>query len=102
MCIRKCTHRRTGRTRARLTTLRSLNWPDNYDELLEDEKTAVQVAQDQANMDNMVTNSAYMPMPDGPNLDQGWGIATTTNSTDTPVRQKPGTEAANPMDLAPT
>ena len=44
-----------SRTRARLATLRSLNWPDNYDELLENEKTAVQVAQDQANMDNMVT-----------------------------------------------
>ena len=49
------TPKHPSRTRARLTTLRSLNWPDNYDELLEDEKTAVQVAQDQANMDNMVT-----------------------------------------------
>ena len=40
------TPKHPSRTRARLATLRSLNWPDNYDELSSPEQTAVRAALD--------------------------------------------------------
>ena len=52
------TPKHPSRTRARLATLRSLNWPDNYDELSSPEQTAVRAAQDQKFMDYLMANNA--------------------------------------------
>ena len=80
---------------------RSLNWPDNYDELSSPEQTAVRAAQDQKFMDDLMANNAAANEEAAATLAL-INAGTTTNSTDTPVRAtKPGTEAsaANPIDL---
>ena len=95
------TPKHPSRTRARLATLRSLNWPDNYDELSSPEQTAVRAAQDQKFMDYLMANNAAANEEAAATLAL-INAGTTTNSTDTPVRAtKPGTEAsaANPIDL---
>ena len=45
-----------ARTRARLVTLRSLNWPDNYDELSSPEQKAVRAVQDQKMIEYCLAN----------------------------------------------
>ena len=46
----------SARTRARLVTLRSLNWPDNYDELSSPEQKAVRAVQDQKMIEYCLAN----------------------------------------------
>ena len=96
-----------SRTRARLATLRSLNWPDNYDELSSPEQTAVRATQDQKMTEyrlavNSAAHAANEEAAATLALINAGPAGTTTNSTDTPVKAtKPGTEAsaANPIDL---
>ena len=101
------TPKHPSRTRARLATLRSLNWPDNYDELSSPEQTAVRAALDKKFTEYLLAvNSAahaasQQAMATHALINAG---TTTTNSTDTPVKAtKPGTEAsaANPINLIP-
>ena len=95
------TPKHPSRTRARLATLRSLNWPDNYDELSSPEQKAVRAAQDQKMTEYCLANMSAANEEDAANYAL-INAGTTTNSTDTPVKAtKPGTEAsaANPIDL---
>ena len=90
-----------ARPRARLVMLRSLNWPDNYDELSSPEQKAVRAAQDQKMTEYCLANMSAAHEEDAANYAL-INAETTTNSTDTPVKAtKPGTEAsaANPIDL---
>ena len=117
------TPKHPSRTRARLATLRSLNWPDNYDELsspeqtavrdvasvlgFTPEQTAVRATQDQKMTEyrlavNSAAHAANEEAAATLALINAGPAGTTTNSTDTPVKAtKPGTEAsaANPIDL---
>ena len=101
------TPKHPSRTRARLATLRSLNWPDNYDELSSPEQTAVRATQDQKMTEyrlavNSAAHAANEEAAATLALINAGPAGTTTNSTDTPVKAtKPGTEAsaANPIDL---
>ena len=97
------TPKHPSRTRARLATLRSLNWPDNYDELSSPEQTAVRATQDQKMTEyRLAVNSAAHAASQQAVATHALIAWTTTNSTDTPVKAtNPGTEAslANPIDL---
>ena len=94
----------SARTRARLVTLRSLNWPDNYDELSSPQQTAVRAALDKKFTEYLlaVNSAAHAASQQAVANYALINAGTTTNSTDTPVKAtKPGTEAslANPIDL---
>ena len=98
------TPKHPSRTRARLATLRSLNWPDNYDELSSPEQTAVRAALDKKFTEYLlaVNSAAHAASQQAVATHALINAGTTTNSTDTPVKAtKPGTEAsaANPIDL---
>ena len=85
-------------------TLRSLNWPDNYDELSSPQQTAVRAALDKQFTEYLlaVNSAAHAASQRAVATHALINAGTTTNSTDTPVKAtKPGTEAslANPIDL---
>ena len=69
-----------ARTRARLVTLRSLNWPDNYDDLSSPEQKALRAAQDQKMTEYCLANMSAANEEDAANYAL-INAGTTTNST---------------------
>ena len=84
------TPKHPSRTRARLATLRSLNWPDNYDELSSPEQKAVRAVQDQKMTEYCLANISAANEEDAATvaLINAGPAGTTTNSTKTPSRRR--------------